>query len=285
MIAFAVVGRNEARYLPESLRQAFEAAGPDDRVVFVDSESSDGSATVAADLGAEVIPAPEGKGRAMSTALDLFPDDHVCFIDGDIERSERNIPLTLAEGLRASGADMVIAQFEWPEKRFVVNQSAIYDPLVGALFPEAVGRFGRFAFSGFRLVRSAAVIRPMPLGFGAELHMNVSFAVAGRSVEVVHVGRYGGPVRDKITHSHELADAVLDYAERIGRLDSQLRPEWDAWVESVAELIRAWTNPESDEDVAQFHEHVLARAAAPLPPAVQVSGANATPNLRIAPDG
>jgi hypothetical protein len=39
VITFAVIGHNEAAYLPTSLGQALEAAGRRDRVLFVDSAS------------------------------------------------------------------------------------------------------------------------------------------------------------------------------------------------------------------------------------------------------
>jgi hypothetical protein len=203
----------------------------------------------------------------MGTALELFPDDHVCFIDADIEASDRNIPQTLAEGLLSSGADMVIAEFDWPEKTFLANKSGIYDPLVGALFPEALDGLGRTPFSGFRLVDAKAVIGPLPPGFGAELHLNVSFAAAGLRTKVVDIGRYLGPVRDKVEYTADLANAILDHAERLGRLDPELRPLWDRWVASVARVIRTWSAPERSDEVAQFHARVEAAASAPLPPA------------------
>ena len=72
MFTFAVVGHNEAPLLATAVRQAMEAVEPGDGVWFVDSESSDDSAAVARSLGAEVVPAPLGKGRAMAAALIRF---------------------------------------------------------------------------------------------------------------------------------------------------------------------------------------------------------------------
>jgi glucosyl-3-phosphoglycerate synthase len=271
-ITFAVLGRNEARWLPTSLGQALEAAEPEDRVLFADGGSTDGSADVAASMRVDVLSVPTGKGRAVAEVLRRSPLDHVCFLDADIEASDRNIPLTLAEGLRASGADMVVAEFDWLEKRFMVNGTAIYDPLVGALFPEAVGRYGRLPFSGFRLVDARRVMGPIPPGWGVELHLNVSFAAAGLSTHVVDIGRYVGPIRDKVGDSVEFAAAILDQAQRIVRLDPAQRPAWDDWVERVAVEIRTWPGsdvPADDPRIADFHSRVSAAAARPLPPALR----------------
>jgi hypothetical protein len=43
VITFATVGRSEAATLERPVREALEAAVPGDRVLFVDSASSDGS--------------------------------------------------------------------------------------------------------------------------------------------------------------------------------------------------------------------------------------------------
>ena len=207
----------------------------------------------------------------MSAVLERCPAELVCFVDADVERSEANIPRTLAESARASGADMTIGQFEWREKKFMMNSTGVYHPLTRALFPEAVDRCGRIVFSGFRILRPEAVVHPIPDGFGAEVHFNVSFAAAGRSIATVELGRYWGPVRDKVDGSHEFAAAVLDHAERLGRLDPARRPEWDAWVEGVAAVIRTWPGiaggPDADARVARFAERVVELAARPLPPA------------------
>lgn len=271
-MTFAVVGRNEAELLRNALGQALEAADGEDRVWFVDSGSSDGSAEVAAQMGVEVLGAPAGKGRAIAATIERCRGHgQVCFLDGDIEDSEVNIPRALADGLAATGADMVIGEFDWPEKRFWANGFAIYEPLVAALFPEAAGRMGRTALSGFRALDPEKVVGPIPPGWGAEIHLNVSAAAAGLDVAVVELGRYRGPVRDKVGDSAEMAAAILDHAERTARLASSRRPAWEDWVEAVAREIRTWpglTGPGGEERVEEFNARVREVAARPLPPAI-----------------
>ena len=113
------------------------------------------------------------------------------------------------------------------------------------------------------------MIGPVPPGFGAELHLNVSFAAAGRRIHVVDVGRYRGPIRDKVEGSAEFAAAIFDHAERLGRLDAAARPAWEDWVTRVGAVIRTWMEVDSTDDaqVADFNARVAAVASRPLPSA------------------
>jgi glycosyltransferase involved in cell wall biosynthesis len=74
-LTFAVVGHNEAERLHVAVQQARAAAGPRDEVWFVDSASTDDSCARAAALGARVVPAPRGKGRALAAALAQCPTE------------------------------------------------------------------------------------------------------------------------------------------------------------------------------------------------------------------
>jgi hypothetical protein len=270
VITFAVVGSNEAAWLRNSLGQALNAARPEDRVWFVDSASTDGSAELAASLGVEVLPAPAGKGRAMAAALDHCPQAHVCFVDADIEASEVNIPRALTETLAETGADMVVAQFEWREWGFLAHTHGIFKPIVGRLFPEAVGVFDSCVLSGFRVVDPKVIPGVLPPGYGAEAHLDVAFAAAGLHTVVVDVGRYWGPVRPKDELAMEIAAAILDHAQELGRLDPVLRPAWDEWAEAVAAVVNG--SPPGPEPDVGFRERVAAVASRPLPPAVVAQG-------------
>jgi glucosyl-3-phosphoglycerate synthase len=238
VITFAVIGHNEARYLRTSLGQAVEAAGDDDRVLFVDSCSDDDSAGIAAELGVEVLPAPAGKGRAVAAALEHCRSAAICLVDGDIEASERNIPAALAEHWRRGGLDMVVGEFDWVGKGPMLTVDAVYAPLVRAFFPEAVGTIGVRGLSGFRILDAGLPLGRLPGGYGLESHIGASCALDGRRVETIQVGRYWGPVRNRPELGVEVAAALLDLAEARGRLSPECRPEWDRWVESILGLIR-----------------------------------------------
>lgn len=95
-ISVCVPAREEAATIAGVLAPllALRDAGVLDQVVVVDADSVDGTAAVAARLGAEVhseaalMPdygAVVGKGDAMWRALSVLTGDVVCFVDGDTE--------------------------------------------------------------------------------------------------------------------------------------------------------------------------------------------------------
>ena len=234
----AVLGRNEAELLPVALGQAADAALAGDEVVFVDGASSDGSARVAERLGVRVLAAPEGKGRAIALVLREAASDYVVFVDADIESSSVNIPATLRAEAERSGADLVVGEFDWPE-RPLLNTLNVYRPLVRALFPEALEPVGAVPFSGFRALRTAFDWGAIPPGFGVESHINLAAAAGGGSIALAQLGRYVGPVRAKPLLGREVGGAILDAAVAAGRIGAAERPAWDRWLEHVVACIAA----------------------------------------------
>jgi glucosyl-3-phosphoglycerate synthase len=260
LITFAVVGHNEAALLANALEQAHAASRSGDRVLFVDSASSDGSGELASGLGAEVLSAPLGKGRAVAAAIERCRSTHICLLDADIESTTRNVPEALRTALEHTGADMVVGEFEWPEKSFRPVTSAIWNPLAGALFPEAAAAVTRVPLSGFRIFDVALASEPLPPGFGLEVHLNILGCLDGLRTETVDIGTYSGPVRANPGLPAEVAAAILDLAEARGRLGAGARSDWDGWLEPVLELIEA-----TDEDEAARRAMLIEAAARPLP--------------------
>jgi glucosyl-3-phosphoglycerate synthase len=264
---FAVVGRNEAETLHIFLDQALEAAGPDDRVWFIDGDSSDDSAERAAAMGAEVIAAPVGKGRAMQRAIELCGSGYICFGDADLMWSEHNICSVLKQAAIDTDADMVIGHGQHPVRVRSVNPG-IWIPIAGHFFPELLDAFSPFPVSGYRVFRAEHVHGPLPPGYGIETHLNLLFAFDGRSIVEQDFGSYEGPLRGYRNiplMCEEVADATLDCAERQGLLDPEMRPLWDEWVEEVLEVIR--TKPGDDGPPDGYAERLAAVSARPLPPA------------------
>lgn len=121
-VAAVVIGRNEGPRLPRCLRSVIGAYEP---VVYVDTDSSDGSQAAARELGAELveldvsIPFTFGRGRnsGVSRLREIAPDtDYVQFADADCE---------MIEGWRERGAAELDA-----------------DPQLGAVFGPLRERFG-----------------------------------------------------------------------------------------------------------------------------------------------
>jgi glucosyl-3-phosphoglycerate synthase len=265
-ITFAVVGHDEEATLERALGQALEAAREGDVVWFVDSASTDASASLAAALGAEVVPAPLGKGRAVATALDRCDTPWLCTLDADLLESDANLAALLRDAVAEGGADMVTGAFDSSFRRTSVTR-ALYHPLVGALFPHAVDPEMRVPLTGYRAWRTTLDVTPLPDGFGLETHLNLVVPLLGGRVRTIDVGRYLGPRRYAQVPriGRDVAAAVLDLAERRGRLDPASRPAWDAWAEAVVAVIA--TQPGPDEEDEDYFVRLDAAAARPLPPA------------------
>lgn len=267
---FAVVGHNEAPTLGVLLQQAREASRPGDRVWFVDSASTDGSAEIAAALGVEVIDAPLGKGRAMNRALELCGEGYICFGDADISWSSVNIMLALRERTVAHRPQMLVGSATQTTRTRLSVTPAIYEPLVGALFPGALEQFapGLFALSGLRAIDVSVPLGTLPATYGAETHLNLVFWLQRRRMFVEDLGLITNSVRGYANVpaiAEDVAAVILDLAEDHQRLDQALRPEWEAWISAVLEVIRAQP-PEGDPD-DDYVARLRTVSARPLPPA------------------
>src|SRR3954468_7570131 len=105
---------------------------------------------------------------------------------------------------------MIVGDFGWSGRKLRFSITAVYRPLVGALFPEIAAEFGAMTYSGFRVLRRDLPVGDLPAGFGVETHLNVMSAVRGWRVRTIHVGEYAGPVRSKPALGWEVGAAILD---------------------------------------------------------------------------
>ena len=247
-----------------ALAQALEAAGPGDRIWFVDSASVDRSAEVARRLGVEVVSAPAGKGRAVAVAVARCDGGLLCLVDADIQGSSCNIPATLRDRWHETRADMVIGDFAWPRRRLLSITIAVHTPLVRALFPERLELLAPQPLSGFRLLDTSFPLGRLPAGYGLECHLNVHVASTGGRIAWADLGTYDGPVIFRPTMAPDIAEAILDVAEQQGRIQRRERTQWDAWIEPVLELIA--TSPTvGEEGLEDYKRRLLALADRPTP--------------------
>ena len=263
---FAVVGRNEAKTLAGVVAEAQEAARPGDRVCFVDSASEDESVLVASELGVEVIRAPRGKGRAMAEALQRCETRYLCFIDADLYQWATNIAAALRAAAISSGAHMTVACFNDGRRRVITP--ALYWPLVDALF----GDYGRLCdpnpLSGLRVVDATVPIGPLPVGYGAETYLNLSFGHTGRQIAITNIGALRGPLRgysNVVEVATAVAEAILDFAVATGRIDPEQRPQWYLWANHVIESFASVPPPGASDE--HFLATVRAASSRPFPPA------------------
>jgi len=201
---------NEVDALPWVLRRM-----PDGyRAIVADNGSTDGSAELAAELGALVVHArPAGFGAAAHAGLEAAESDIVCFLDADGSLDPQQLPRVTIP--LATGADLVLGRRR---------------PTRAAAFP-LHARLGNAAIA-WRLRRTVGVpvrdLGPMRAAsrtmlldlrlrdrrFGYPLEMVVRAARAGQrvvEVEVDYAPRVGG--RSKVTGSvRGVARAIHDMA-------------------------------------------------------------------------
>jgi glucosyl-3-phosphoglycerate synthase len=266
MITFAIVAHNEAATIATAVEQAIAAAQADDRVLAVDSGSSDDTAARARRAGAEVLVAPAGKGRAMAAAARAARSPWVCFLDADVPPASPNYATGLRDIIGSTLADHVLGEYGDIQESVMSNTLAIYGPLVASLFPEAAGRFGSKPLTGFRAVRRE-FLRPaeFPPDFGVEAYLNLEILVSGGTHEVAPIGMYQSRFRFKPVMGSEIGRAILDLAERHGRLAPAARPAWDDWVSQAIAVISGYRG-RLDERPA-FVRELTALAQRPTPPA------------------
>jgi glycosyltransferase involved in cell wall biosynthesis len=169
------------------------------RPIVVDNGSSDGSATIARDLGADVVEEPRrGFGAACWAGLRAATDPVVCFMDCDGSLDPRDLPSVCA---RLAGADLVLAQ-------------RVAEPGAWPLHARAANRLltlelRRRCGVGLRDLGPMRAARRAPLldlgiadrRFGWPLEMVLRAAAAGWRIDEVAVPYRARAGRSKVTGS------------------------------------------------------------------------------------
>jgi glycosyltransferase involved in cell wall biosynthesis len=171
------------------------------RAIVADNGSSDGSRTVAADLGAVVVDAsPRGFGAAAHAGLRAATADVVCFLDADGSLDPRELPQVADPVLRGE-ADLVLGRRR-PSSRAAWPAHA---RLGNAVVAWRLRRSAGVAVHDLGPMRAARRADLLGLGlldrrFGYPLEMVLRAARAGwrvREVDVGYAPRAGG--RSKVT--------------------------------------------------------------------------------------
>jgi glucosyl-3-phosphoglycerate synthase len=239
MFTFVIPAHNEQDLVATIVRQACQAALAGDRVLVVDSGSTDSTGQRAAEAGAEVLRGPHGKGAAMAAAIADIDTEWVCFLDADLISAEVNVPATLRRAAVGGGADHVLGDHEYLDPGTILASTfTIYEPLVAQFFPE-VGSLGANPLTGYRAIRRSYLDGLLPSDFGVESYLNISIAVAGGRSAVCHLGVIGSRFKYKHDMCREIARSILDLAVSHHRLDPDDRAGWNGWVDGAVPAIRA----------------------------------------------
>jgi glucosyl-3-phosphoglycerate synthase len=268
MFTFVIPARNEQDSVATIVGQACQAAQPGDRVLVVDSASTDATAQRAAAAGAEVLRGPPGKGAAMAAAISVVATPWVCFLDADLISAELNVPAALRQAAASGDADHILGDYEYADTATILASTfTMYEPRVAEFFPE-VGALGANSLTGYRAIRRSYLDGPLPADFGVESHLNITTAVAGGTASVCHLGIIASRFNHKPDMCQEIARTILDLAVAHNRLPPDERSRWNTWVEGGVPAIHG-------VGATNGRSAVLARLFAavrrPMPPRVHRS--------------
>lgn len=193
--------------------------------VLADNESTDGSARVAADLGAHVVQAsPKGFGAACHAGLlaarALAPADGVvCFADADGSLDLRQLP-RVAGPVLAGAADLVLARRRPTER----GAWPLHARAGNAVLARTIRRRTGYPLHDLGPMRAARIEALLALDvqdrrFGYPLEMVVRAARAGWRVTEVEVDYLPRTGRSKVTGTvRGTAKAVRDMSAVLRRL-------------------------------------------------------------------
>jgi len=241
-ISVCVPARDEAQTIAPILETllALRERGAIDQVVVVDGASRDGTAELAARLGAEVHPQaallPEqgpvlGKGDAMWRALSVLTGDVVCFLDADSGRFGPHFACGVAGPLVCErGVDFVkafyrrpfrIGEHELPSGGGRVSELAAR-PLLELFYPELAG-FRQPLAGEFAARRELLERLPFATGYAVEIallidvHREVGLGAMAEVDLDVRENRHQ-PLGDLAPMAQAVLGAVAARLEREGRL-------------------------------------------------------------------
>lgn len=198
-----------------------------DRVLVIDDASSDATADLAREAGAEVLRLPKnlGKGGALQAGLDSVAEaaDVVLLLDADLSSSAAEATVLL-EPVLAGQADMTIATLPRPPRsggfglvkglaRWGIRELSGYEPTA--------------PLSGQRALSRAAwkAATPFATGYGVEVALTVRAARAGiRLLEVPTSMGHAATGRDIAGFKHR-GRQFVHVAGALVRLARELRQE------------------------------------------------------------
>jgi glycosyltransferase involved in cell wall biosynthesis len=218
-----IAARNEAERLPATLR-ALAAAFPGARIVVGDDGSTDATAALAREAGAEVVSAPRplGKGAAATLAARAVLDitiqadpPLVLLCDADLGDSAARLA-PLLDAVQSGAADVAVAIFA----RRVGGGFGLAVGAARRVIAHATGLELEAPLSGQRALRGEvlACVVPFADGFGMEVAMTIDahragFAVAEVEVDLTHRAT-GRTLRGFVHRGRQLRDLLRAAATR-----------------------------------------------------------------------
>lgn len=231
-VAAVIPAKDEADRVAATVRAVRGLPGVD-LVVVVDDGSSDATAEVAREAGAEVVrhARNRGKAAAMTTGAGWVArheavegrvggsDDRrpLLFVDADLEDSAANLGVLVTPVLEGT-ADMTIATL--PPQRTAGGGRGLVVRLARSGIEELTGFVAAQPLSGMRCLTRAAFDAASPLarGWGVEVGLTVDVLLAGLHVQEVpcelHHRVTGTDLRAQLHRAAQYRDVGLALARR-----------------------------------------------------------------------
>jgi hypothetical protein len=233
--AAVIPAKDEADRIAATVRAVRGIPGVD-LVVVVDDGSTDRTAEVAREAGAEVVRhgRNRGKAAAMTTGADYVSRQEgiegrvggaedrrpLLFVDGDLEASAANVGVLLPPVLEGR-ADMTIATL--PPQKTAGGGRGFVVRLARKGIEDLTGFTAQQPLSGMRCISRPAFDAASPLarGWGVEVGLTVDVLMAGLQVEEVpcelHHRVTGADWRGQVHRAKQYRDVALALARRRSR--------------------------------------------------------------------
>ena len=222
-ILVVIAARDEADRIGATL-QALRATFAGARLFLADDGSRDGTSSIAAAGGAEVVwsPEPVGKGGAATRAAERalqavrYPDTAIVLLcDGDLAATAGRL-LPLVEAIEAGSADLAIATFE----RKVGGGLGLAKGYARSAIRKLCGLETTAPISGQRAMRAQVLAELLPFAprYGMEVGMTVDAVRAGYRVAEIELPlahrATGKSIAGFLHRGRQLRDFVAVYRDR-----------------------------------------------------------------------
>ena len=209
-----------------------------DEVLVIDPDSTDATATLAAEAGARVVPWREvdprepwaGKGEALWRGVKAAAGDVVVFVDADVTSLEPWWVDALAEPLRDDTVHLVKASYERARAGGRVTELTA-KPLLRALFPQ-LAHIRQPLAGEYAIRRSTALRLPFVAGYGVEAGLLIDVASAHTPSSIAQVELSPREHRNRpLAQLGPMADVVsrtILARAGVGEIQVRERPAWVA---------------------------------------------------------
>jgi len=244
-------------------RRGLSLLGVPGKVIVCASDCTDDTAKLAADAGALVVPAPRGKGAAVSMGVAAADGEIICLIDGDMRYfGTRPLVTILAEPILHGTADATISDLYWRPLYPQLWLYGFFAPLAGALFPELLAKAGSTPWSGQRAAIRKLWPDALPAGFTVDLELLFHWNQHATRLRPVLADDWVNPQRPKPGLMEQEFKLIIRHALKQGRIRPGSQQALHRWFDSIHHMMATY-RPDED-DPAEFEHQLLAHSLAEL---------------------